>query len=521
MRLAVAAAVLVAWGVGLTLLVRREYFVPNTRRLAEAALRISPGVTFYVVEQRGKQIGFASNTIDTLPTSIDVVDYLMADLAVAGASRRASARSVVKLSRGLALRSFDVQVEAEGAPLHVGGRTDGDSVIVYARTTGTQVADSQRVNVPGPVLLPTVVPLAISLGEPPRVGRKYVFPMFDPASLARGEQTLVVRAESLFTVVDSATFDANAGEWVGALRDTVRAWRVETVSGGPSVGGGFAGWVDAQGRVVESTQPGGITLRRMAHEIAFENWRIARDRATAEGTGSGANDILERTAISAAAPFGRVKLMSLVARLKAVDLRGFDLAGGRQALAGDTLRVRREQAAELAASWSFSKPHGNVTTRYRRELAEEPLLQVHDLTIASLAVRIAGLDRDPRVIAEKVNTWVHDSLRKQVTFSVPNALAVLRTRKGDCNEHTQLYVALARAIGIPARIATGLAYVNGKFYYHAWPEVYLSDWVAVDPTFGQFPADAAHLRFVIGGLSRQTELLRLMGNLKIQVIEAR
>jgi hypothetical protein len=40
----------------------------------------------------------------------------------------------------------------------------------------------------------------------------------------------------------------------------------------------------------------------------------------------------------------------------------------------------------------------------------------------------------------------------------------------------------------------------------------------VDPTFGQFPADAAHLRFVVGGLARQTELLRLMGNLKIDVL---
>ena len=116
---------------------------------------------------------------------------------------------------------------------------------------------------------------------------------------------------------------------------------------------------------------------------------------------------------------------------------------------------------------------------------------------------------------------MHDSLEKEVTFSVPNALQVLSTRRGDCNEHAQLYVAFARAIGLPARIATGLAYVRGKFYYHAWPEVWLGDWVAVDPTFGQFPADAAHLRFQVGGLAQQAELLRLVGNLKIDVLEAK
>ena len=38
------------------------------------------------------------------------------------------------------------------------------------------------------------------------------------------------------------------------------------------------------------------------------------------------------------------------------------------------------------------------------------------------------------------------------------------------------------------------------------------------PTFGQFPADAEHLRFVYGGLARQVELLRLMGTLKIDVL---
>src|SRR5262249_61456234 len=98
-------------------------------------------------------------------------------------------------------------------------------------------------------------------------------------------------------------------------------------------------------------------------------------------------------------------------------------------------------------------------------------------------------------------------------------LQVLRARGGDCNDHTQLFVALARAIGVPTRFVAGLAYVDGKFYYHAWPEVLLTGWVAVDPTFGQFPADAGHLRFVIGGLTRQTELLRLMGNLEIQVLD--
>ena len=38
---------------------------------------------------------------------------------------------------------------------------------------------------------------------------------------------------------------------------------------------------------------------------------------------------------------------------------------------------------------------------------------------------------------------------------------------------------------------------------------------------GQFPADASHIRFTIGGLAKQAELLRLMGTLKIDVLSSR
>jgi hypothetical protein len=41
----------------------------------------------------------------------------------------------------------------------------------------------------------------------------------------------------------------------------------------------------------------------------------------------------------------------------------------------------------------------------------------------------------------------------------------------------------------------------------------------MDPTFGQVPADASHIRFVIGGLAEQVEIVRLIGNLRIQVLD--
>jgi transglutaminase-like putative cysteine protease len=89
---------------------------------------------------------------------------------------------------------------------------------------------------------------------------------------------------------------------------------------------------------------------------------------------------------------------------------------------------------------------------------------------------------------------------------------------GDCNEHTILYTGLARSVGLPTKVAAGLVYVKGKFYYHAWPEVYLGQWVAIDPTLNQFPADATHIRLIEGGLERQAELIQLMGKVSLDIL---
>ncbi|MBX7120059.1 MAG: transglutaminase-like domain-containing protein [Gemmatimonadaceae bacterium] len=523
-RTVLAVLILAAWATGVGLLVRREFFREQAAILAEAALRLGPSTSFFVVEQSGRQIGYASTTIDTSSAQFEVTDFFTADLPVGGRDFRASARSVITLSRGLALRTFDVAVESAVAPLRVTGRAEGDSAVVYRMEMPGQPADSQRLAVRGPILLPTLIPAAAVLVQPPEVGGTVTIASFDPATMAAKDLTLRIAAESLFSLVDSARFDSTAMRFVPALIDTVRAWQLV-----PTEGQGFSGWVDAQGRVVEATQPGGITLKRIAYEIAFENWRRAQiaagtNTAATRGTSGGAGtlgDLLEGTAVAAGALPGVDGPDRLRVRLTGTSLDGFDLQGGRQRRAGDEVTIVREDAAALTADWSLASRTPGFRQRFAAELASEPLLQANDPAIVALAVRIAGTARDPQEVARRLNRWVHDSLAKEITISVPNALQVLRTRRGDCNEHTQLFAALARAVGIPTRIATGLAYVNGKFYYHAWPEVRLRDWVAVDPTFGQFPADAAHLRFVRGGLTRQGELLRLVGTLRVEVLDAR
>ena len=283
-------------------------------------------------------------------------------------------------------------------------------------------------------------------------------------------------------------------------------------------------WIDDQGSIVSSVSPIGFRMQRTAFEMAVENWRLTRGTArVAAGQNS---DVIQSTAIAANMRLAPEALTVLRVRLGNVALQGFDLVGGRQRLEGDTLTVTRETgfgegpAGPRPAAFVSPLPFAPADTALREALAAEALVQSDDPRIQAQARLIAGRERRAGAIAERLTHWVYDNLEKKITISVPSAAQVLEERSGDCNEHTVLYVALARALGLPARTAAGVVYLRGHFYYHAWPEVWLGQWVAVDPTFGQFPADAAHLRFTIGGLARQMELIRLIGRLQLTVVHS-
>ena len=201
-------------------------------------------------------------------------------------------------------------------------------------------------------------------------------------------------------------------------------------------------------------------------------------------------------------------------RLSGIEPSGLDLSGGRQRRVGDTLIVQREAAAALTPAYGLPARDPALAPW----LAPGPLVQSAAPSIRAHAREIVGDERDPAVVAARLTHWVATHIRKEIGAGVPSAGRVLARGSGDCNELTVLYVALARAAGLPARPVAGLVELGGRFYYHAWPEVHLGDWVAVDPTLGQFPADAGHLRFLVGGLAWQVELVRYVGRVRLEVL---
>ncbi len=488
--------------------VRREHFQPELTRLAESARSIAPGVAFYSLLMGDVAVGVATSRLDTVADGFRVEDVMALELPALGQLGRASVRTRVRLSPALLMREFSFSVDSDGGRIEVGGSVVGDTLLHMTVDAGSG-GDSVTYRLGEPPVFAAILPVRVAAGGALEVGENLRLPVFDPTSLTtRAVEVRVLDFDTLL-VPDSAVLEG--GRWHPVHFDSVPSWKIDEEYAGVRL----ESWVDEDGRIVRASSPLGFSMVRTEYELA----RQALEEARSGGVGEPAGDLVLDTAIRSNVDLGSIEEYDeLRFRLSGVDLSGFQLQGGRQELRGDTLVIRRESWADLHAGYALPYPRMDLNDALRAE----PLIQSADPRIIRAAERLTERDLrwrlDPRAAARRLTLGVYELLDKRITFSVPSAVQVLDRRAGDCNEHTVLYVAMARSMGLPARTAVGLVYVGGSFFYHAWPEVWLGDWVAVDPTFGQYPADAAHIRFTVGGLAQQVEIVRLIGRLRVEVL---
>jgi transglutaminase-like putative cysteine protease len=87
--------------------------------------------------------------------------------------------------------------------------------------------------------------------------------------------------------------------------------------------------------------------------------------------------------------------------------------------------------------------------------------------MVATARQIAGTARDAQQQVQRIVEWIGAHIRVSPA-DVRAALDLLRTREADCQGHAYLYAALARALGIPTRLANGIVYSEelGGFRFH-------------------------------------------------------
>ncbi|MBU0629282.1 MAG: transglutaminase domain-containing protein [Nanoarchaeota archaeon] len=126
--------------------------------------------------------------------------------------------------------------------------------------------------------------------------------------------------------------------------------------------------------------------------------------------------------------------------------------------------------------------------------------------IIKKASELAAGEDDMYVVVFKLADWTKKNVKydlSTLTESVnQKASWVLTNKEGVCDELTNLFIAMNRALGIPAKFISGVAYTNAKefeegFGPHGWAEVYFPGygWVPFDVTYGEFGfIDAGHIK---------------------------
>jgi transglutaminase-like putative cysteine protease len=138
-------------------------------------------------------------------------------------------------------------------------------------------------------------------------------------------------------------------------------------------------------------------------------------------------------------------------------------------------------------------------------LRETPLTQPDPAIVEFAQTTRAAGDRDSLVL-------LHDlmvALNREIAFdtdpthAATTAAQAFTLRRGVCQDITHIFVAAARALGVPAR------YIGGHFHRadgvttqeagHAWAEAYVESlgWVGFDPTNGVCTTES-HVRVAVG-----------------------
>lgn len=132
-----------------------------------------------------------------------------------------------------------------------------------------------------------------------------------------------------------------------------------------------------------------------------------------------------------------------------------------------------------------------------------------DPDIVTMANRLAQGKDDLFVVVSDIAIWTKSTVAynlSTLTAEVSQKASwVLENKQGVCDELTSLFIAMLRALGIPARFVTGVSYTASPLFperwgAHGWAEVYFPDigWIPFDPTFGEYGwVDPGHVKMMV------------------------
>lgn len=178
------------------------------------------------------------------------------------------------------------------------------------------------------------------------------------------------------------------------------------------------------------------------------------------------------------------------------------LPGGEQCRVVVTFEVTRNAVLPPSETDIYELPDKRrMPPDVRRHLAPSPLIESQSPRIRSLAREITAEKQTAWAKVEAIYDWVREHVEYR-NGPLKGALAALNDGTGDCEEMTSLFIALCRAMDVPARTV----WVPG----HCYPEFYLVD---KEGKGHWFPCQAAGSR-AFGGIPENRPILQKGDNFR-------
>ena len=435
----------------------------------------------------GQKIGFAHLVLAPAadaPGLFEIRSEAAFVLRFIGLDKRVQLKAFDVVREDLALVRFRYDYSIDGNAIALSGERRGDALAVTVTQAGRKV--EQMLAPGGPVYPQSAIALYPTL-HGLASGREYRYLVYS------GElQKIAVVTQRILAWERSALFDGNA-------------FQVETAMEGYQV----RTWINARGQPLLEIGMNGILISGLEDEARAKGYLSAASLNKAE-------TLLEFALVRPARP---------LAQPRAITAMRIALWGADRPVPSDAIqqcaRAVGETVCEVRSTGAVPADASAPQRGDPRYLASTVAVPARDPAIRATARTIAGGTADARAQVSLLVAWIADNVRK-APVDVWSALDVLEKREAECQGHTYLYAAFARALGIPTRVVNGITYSEDYqgFLYHTWAESLVEGrWLAVDPTFGTVPADATHVKLVEGEtLADLTPLVDWVGHLQLRVI---
>lgn len=474
-----------AWLFSMVLVYKQNYAGASASKLTQFETISPPKIgvqRWFNVTINDKKIGYAMNSYSESPLGYVFKDYSLLRMPMAGVVREVLVDFYAVVNDDFSIKSFTFGLASGDYSTDVFGTMSGNSLQLKVQT-GDHISDIEFPADNG-LYFPGVAPLLLaSKGFP--LG-DFSLPSIDPFSLTVSDAAINVGPKEKLKIGDE-TFDV---------------YRLEITATGVV----STMWVAIDGTVLKEEETAGMKMTLTSKEKALDipdtdpQWDILKTFAV------GVDRIIDNPR---------------EADYMKIQLTGIEPAGF--VLYDDFQRVISVKPLIIEMNPSdTTKNIDNIITAEQMKAYTEPesFIQSDNQSIIHQANLIIKGVEDDSLKTVKLVDWIYINIEKDFAISIPSAAEVLRVRRGDCNEHSALFTAMARAAGIPTKICLGIVYSKDMFYYHAWPAVYVNGrWRAVDPTFGQQVADATHIKLLEGGHDSQASLMRVVGKLNVKIIE--